>query len=403
MTWKPDVVRTSDSGDVDALPEKVAPIGTDLIMIEDSADGDSKAKIQIANLPGGADADAIHDNVAGEIGAVAAKAAPVGGDFLLIEDSAAANIKKSATLTAIGDTLAGAGLTNTVGVLSVDAGADSTAVHDNVAGEIDAIAEKLVPIAGDFLIIEDSAAALVKKKVQIGNLPGGGGGGAATTKAVNQLTHGLAVGDWVRHSGAAYVKAQADSAANAEVVGVVSASSGVDDFTLMTGGYIDTLVGMAAGTVYFLDPSTAGAMTATEPSTTGQVSKPLMVGVSGTEGVLLTMRGILIGSQSDPLGLVIAGERILTGVVAYTVDASGTDHMLLCDALLGTVTVTLPAAPATGREIVLKDATGSATTNNIVIQQSAAETIDSANSVTLTVNYQSLTLRANADGNWSLI
>lgn len=55
-------------------------------------------------------------------------------------------------------------------------GSDEDAIHDNVANEISAIAEKTVPVGGDLLIIEDSAAGYVKKKVQITNLPGGGGG-----------------------------------------------------------------------------------------------------------------------------------------------------------------------------------------------------------------------------------
>jgi len=56
---------------------------------------------------------------------------------------------------------------------TVDDGADSTAIHDNVASEISAITEKVTPVSGDFVIIEDSAASNVKKRVQIGNLPGG--------------------------------------------------------------------------------------------------------------------------------------------------------------------------------------------------------------------------------------
>jgi len=48
---------------------------------------------------GGADADAIHDNVAGEIAAIAEKTAPVAADMLLIEDSAAANVKKMLQLS----------------------------------------------------------------------------------------------------------------------------------------------------------------------------------------------------------------------------------------------------------------------------------------------------------------
>ena len=52
-------------------------------------------------------------------------------------------------------------------------GGDPDAIHDNVAGEIAAIAEKAVPVAADLAVIEDSAAGNVKKRVQLGNLPGG--------------------------------------------------------------------------------------------------------------------------------------------------------------------------------------------------------------------------------------
>jgi hypothetical protein len=46
----------------------------------------------------GTDTDAIHDNIASEISAIASKATPISGDFLLIEDSAAGNVKKSITI-----------------------------------------------------------------------------------------------------------------------------------------------------------------------------------------------------------------------------------------------------------------------------------------------------------------
>jgi hypothetical protein len=42
-------------------------------------------------------------------------------------------------------------------------GTDGTAIHNNVASEISGIANKGTPVAGDFLVIEDSAAANVKK------------------------------------------------------------------------------------------------------------------------------------------------------------------------------------------------------------------------------------------------
>jgi hypothetical protein len=54
-------------------------------------------------------------------------------------------------------------------------GTDGNAVHTNVSGEISGLTEKATPVDGDWLIIEDSAASNVKKKVQVGNVGGSGG------------------------------------------------------------------------------------------------------------------------------------------------------------------------------------------------------------------------------------
>jgi len=61
---------------------------------------------------------------------------------------------------------------------------DSDAIHDNVAGEIDAISEKTSPVSADLILIEDSADSNNKKKVQIDNLPGG----AAATPEIDHWT-----------------------------------------------------------------------------------------------------------------------------------------------------------------------------------------------------------------------
>lgn len=53
-------------------------------------------------------------------------------------------------------------------------GADATAIHDNIDGEINAVAVKGTPVAADVILIEDSAATFAKKKATIGSLPGGG-------------------------------------------------------------------------------------------------------------------------------------------------------------------------------------------------------------------------------------
>ena len=68
---------------------------------------------------------------------------------------------------------------------------DPDAIHDNVANEISLITEKGVPVSADLLIIEDSAAGGVKKKVQIANLPSGAGGEINT--ASNIGTGGIGI------------------------------------------------------------------------------------------------------------------------------------------------------------------------------------------------------------------
>ena len=55
-------------------------------------------------------------------------------------------------------------------------GTDGTAIHDDTASEISAVAVKGTPVSGDFLLIEDSAAANVKKRITIGTLPAGSPG-----------------------------------------------------------------------------------------------------------------------------------------------------------------------------------------------------------------------------------
>jgi hypothetical protein len=79
---------------------------------------------------------------------------------------------------------------------------DVNAIHDNVAGEIDALAEKATPVDNDLIIIEDSAASNAKKKVYIGNLPFAEGAENSTSDPVVWIEGALyaqtSVGmDWV--------------------------------------------------------------------------------------------------------------------------------------------------------------------------------------------------------------
>lgn len=147
----------------------------------------------------------------------------------------------------------------------------------------------------------------------------GAGSAEATTKAINQTTHGFAVGDVVKYSGSAYAKAQADSTANAEVVGIVSAVADANNFTLTTVGYVSGLSGLTANTTYFLSASSAGALTATEPSTSNQISKPVFRAVSTTAGYFFNMRGVVISTAT---GWDVIGSAQLGSANATAIDAT---------------------------------------------------------------------------------
>ncbi len=51
---------------------------------------------------------------------------------------------------------------------------DPDAIHDNVAGEINAITSKGTPVDADLMLLEDSEASWAKKKVQLVNLSASG-------------------------------------------------------------------------------------------------------------------------------------------------------------------------------------------------------------------------------------
>jgi hypothetical protein len=112
----------------------------------------------------------------------------------------------------------------------------------------------------------------------------------ATKETISQTAHGFSVGDVLRPDGSGdFTEAQADSAANSEAVGIVSAVTDVDNFVITYNGYINGLSGLTAGQGHFLSDSTAGLITATEPS---GISKPVLIAFSTTEGYVSIFRGV---------------------------------------------------------------------------------------------------------------
>ena len=111
-----------------------------------------------------------------------------------------------------------------------------------------------------------------------------GGGGATLEKAITQASHGLIVGDAIKHNGTIWVKAQADSTTNSGTLGVVTEVTDVDNFIYTYGGIL-TVGTYTNGTPYFLSPSVAGAIIAEPTYIVGEVRE--FIGTGTPDGLLL--------------------------------------------------------------------------------------------------------------------
>lgn len=134
-------------------------------------------------------------------------------------------------------------------------------------------------------------------------------GGAATQNSVKetftQATHGFVVGNAIRFdatqgSSGAFVLAKADTAVNAEVIGVVGSVQDNDNFTVVYHGAISipALAGISHPAL-FLSDSVAGGITHNPPSAIGSIIKPVILrSQSGTRYNVVNYLGTQIGGSS---------------------------------------------------------------------------------------------------------
>lgn len=130
---------------------------------------------------------------------------------------------------------------------------------------------------------------------------------------VTQNTHGFDENEWIRHNGTEYVLAQADSATNAQRLGVVTAVLNENQFVLVFGGFVSGyFAGLTPGTLYYLSAATAGAITATAPA----IAVPCLMALSATSGFIYdsaaaaTAGGLGTMAYQDATSVAITGGTI---------------------------------------------------------------------------------------------
>jgi len=153
-------------------------------------------------------------------------------------------------------------------------------------------------------------------------LSGAANDGKSVKQTLTQADHGFTAGDVIRWNtgadgnAAGYVKAQANDALNAEVIGVVESRLDASDFIVVYSGEIS---GMdfwplnSGDDVFFLSADVAGELDSTPPTSSGEVIKPVVTRIDSTKtGIVTNYIGTSIGGKStvsldsvQPIGQII--------------------------------------------------------------------------------------------------
>ena len=90
-----NAVHVNQADEIAGVASKATPTVSDFLLIEDVADGNSKKKITIGDIPATSDVNAVHVNEPNEITAITEKTTVSNQDEFIIEDSSASFVKKS--------------------------------------------------------------------------------------------------------------------------------------------------------------------------------------------------------------------------------------------------------------------------------------------------------------------
>lgn len=164
---------------------------------------------------------------------------------------------------------------------------------------------------------------------------------------VEDIAHGFSVGNVLRWDGAAWQLAQANSEANAEVVGITTNIADVDHFFISQMGHVsniptsafDPVAPATPGEIYYLSPTAPGKLTATKPTAVGQVELPCFIAYGADNGYFFASVGDLITSGALFAWTVVVANQALAVNNGYFTNAGGV------------VSLSLPAAFGVGDTI----------------------------------------------------
>jgi hypothetical protein len=182
----------------------------------------------------------------------------------------------------------------------------------------------------------------------------------ALYQGVTQTGYSLAVGDVVRFDGTNFVKAQADSIANAAMVGIVSRLNGSNQFYITQEGFVSgiTTQSFTPGVLYYLDPSNAGRLTATRPNTVGQILAPCFIAYTADSGFFFEDVGTVIGTDGMSVPVIVTTNTVMVPNTFYLTNS------------LSSITMTIPNTVPFGSTFRVS----AIEVGGIVIQMGASQT-----------------------------
>jgi len=154
----------------------------------------------------------------------------------------------------------------------------------------------------------------------------------------------------------------------------------------------------------------------------GTISESFSIGKSG-RGIVIyqgdTIPSNLLGNTGDvfikrttePLILKkkstgwvnVNNKEVMTVASSSTISPSQSSTLYLADSSSSSLTLTLATSSLdVGKEVIIKDSTGSSSVNSITVQTENSETIDGQSSFTISSNYTSISIVSDGS-NWFII